>query len=357
MARLLGRLLRVRGPPVGVARVGVGGAPAVTAAELAARLRREAESQGKEGMREPPSVGQQLRRLTRSLQGVHPNVLAKVLRKGLLFQSPDLVVVDKPYGVPMEDCPGGGPSIRAALPALAQMLYGMGAGSLHLCHWLGKDTSGALLLAPHPASARDVQLQLRTQRLLPTFWVVTVGVPAPWEGVIDIPLVEREASRPRNHFKMALAPRLRVGEAGRELVSVGADRSASPALTRYRVLASAGPVALVEVQPFTGVRHQVRVHMAQALGCPLLGDHKYSRWNSLEPQTLPVRLLNLLSLSQPQARDLGLHLHCRRLLRSPETPPPPPLPHRLPPPPAHFLRSLRKLRLHLPRVVGASETD
>ncbi|XP_055487356.1 pseudouridylate synthase RPUSD4, mitochondrial-like [Leucoraja erinacea] len=236
MARPFGRLLRAR---VRSARVGVGAAPAVTftAAELAARLRREMEPQ--EGKSEPPSVGQQLRRLTRPLQRVHPNVLAKVLRERMLFQSPDLVVVDKPYGIPMEECPSGGPSIRAALPALAQMLYGMGTGSLHLCHWLGKDTSGALLLAPHAASARDIQLQLRTQQLLPTFWVVTVGVPVPSQGVIDIPLVEREASRPRKHFKM-LCSRFRVGEAEGQLVSVGGDRSALPALTRYRVLATAG---------------------------------------------------------------------------------------------------------------------
>lgn len=35
---------------------------------------------------------------------------------------------------------------------------------------------------------------------------------------------------------------------------------------------------------FTGVKHQMRVHMAYALGCPIIGDHKYAHWNKLAPQ-------------------------------------------------------------------------
>ena len=34
----------------------------------------------------------------------------------------------------------------------------------------------------------------------------------------------------------------------------------------------------------SGVKHQIRVHLAQGLGCPILGDHKYSHHNKLAPQ-------------------------------------------------------------------------
>lgn len=34
----------------------------------------------------------------------------------------------------------------------------------------------------------------------------------------------------------------------------------------------------------TGEKHQMRVHMALALTCPILGDHKYSHSNKLAPQ-------------------------------------------------------------------------
>ena len=35
---------------------------------------------------------------------------------------------------------------------------------------------------------------------------------------------------------------------------------------------------------FLGLKHQIRVHLACALGCPILGDHKYSNWTKLAPQ-------------------------------------------------------------------------
>lgn len=34
----------------------------------------------------------------------------------------------------------------------------------------------------------------------------------------------------------------------------------------------------------TAVKHQMRVHMAFAVTCPILGDHKYSHWSKLAPQ-------------------------------------------------------------------------
>lgn len=34
--------------------------------------------------------------------------------------------------------------------------------------------------------------------------VITVGVPVPSEGVIDIPIIEREVTGPRPHYKVKL---------------------------------------------------------------------------------------------------------------------------------------------------------
>lgn len=54
--------------------------------------------------------------------------------------------------------------------------------------------------------------------------------------------------------------------------------------------------------------------MAFALGCPILGDHKYSHWNKLAPQKLPERVLKKLKLEQSKIRNLPLHLHARQLI-------------------------------------------
>ncbi|XP_069782956.1 pseudouridylate synthase RPUSD4, mitochondrial-like [Narcine bancroftii] len=286
-----------------------------------------------------------LRRLAHSLQQVHPNVLAKVLRKGILYQNTELVAVNKPYGVPMEASLRGGSSIRDVLPILAQMLDGRNSEPLHLCQWMDKDMSGTLLLARNPETARHVRSLLQAQQVVRTYWVLTVGMPTPSEGVVDIPLMEREANRPRKHYKMSLAPLYRVGDDDGNLMRLRRNRSSHRAVTRYRVLASSGVAALVEVQPITGVRHQIRVHMACGLACPLLGDHKYSSWSTLEPQRLPRRLLSQLGLSQAESRHLALHTHCH-CLHLPLTPNPLALRSR---PPPHFLLAMRRLKLQLPQ--------
>lgn len=41
---------------------------------------------------------------------------------------------------------------------------------------------------------------------------------------------------------------------------------------------------------FVGAKHQMRVHMAFGLTCPILGDHKYSHWNKLAPQVIHCTL-------------------------------------------------------------------
>lgn len=85
---------------------------------------------------------QELKQYTQQLQNVHPNVLSKALKRGILYKDNNLAVINKPYGLLVHGGPGVKSCITITLPILAKMLYGNKAELLHLCHLLDKKTTG-----------------------------------------------------------------------------------------------------------------------------------------------------------------------------------------------------------------------
>jgi 23S rRNA pseudouridine955/2504/2580 synthase len=74
-------------------------------------------------------------------------------------------------------------------------------------------------------------------------------------------------------------------------------KEGAPARTRYRVIERAGnTTAWVQLEPYTGRTHQLRVHMA-AIGHPIVGDGKYGHQEAF--------------LTGGISRKM--HLHARRL--------------------------------------------
>ncbi|KAL7837233.1 hypothetical protein SRHO_G00269440 [Serrasalmus rhombeus] len=286
------------------------------AADIAARLRHEKEKQTAEVPVSPVQRRvSELKQFTQQLQSVHPNVFAKSLYRSILYQDQHLIAINKPYGVPVYNTGGIRNSIAESLPVLAKIINNMQGGSqLHICHSLGKDSTGVLLLAKTEEACERVQSQIKLHQMERKYMVVTVGVPVPSEGVIDIPIIEKEITGTQHHFKMGLSPLYRLTEEGDGLTRVRAHRQAHSAVTQYRVLDSSSGCSLVEVQPVTEVKHQLRVHMALALACPILGDHKYAYWNKLAPQKLPEGVLRRLGLEQSKTRYLPLHLHVRQII-------------------------------------------
>ncbi|XP_072467634.1 pseudouridylate synthase RPUSD4, mitochondrial isoform X2 [Notamacropus eugenii] len=319
------------------------------AQQLAEKLRaqkQEQKAKEREVPRDPVQRRvQELKRYTQQLQNVHPNVLSKALKRGILYQDNNLVVINKPYGLPVHGGPGVKSCITDILPILAKMLYGHKAEPLHLCHRLDKETTGVMVLARDKGMAHRVQDFFKTRQVAKKYWAICVGVPVHSAGMIDIPIIEKEVQGQQQHHKMTLAPNYRM-ENGKTM-KVRPNRHAHVAVTQYRVLSSTLSCALLELQPFTGVKHQLRVHLAFGLGCPVLGDHKYSDWNKLAPQKLSVGILKRLGLEKAKTRYLPLHLHAQQLIL-------PPLGSesqelnlfcKLP---KFFVRSLSHLRLEIP---------
>ncbi|XP_063211133.1 pseudouridylate synthase RPUSD4, mitochondrial [Chroicocephalus ridibundus] len=312
------------------------------AEELAERLRAQ-RSQGEKRERPGDPAQRRVRELaalSKRLQQVHPNVLAKVLKQGTLYQDEEIVAINKPYGLPVHGGPGIKNSIADVLPILAKMLENMKAEPLHLCHRLDKETTGVMVLARNKEVAERIRLLFKTRQVEKIYWAISLGDPDPAEGIVEIPIVEKEVQSHQSHYKMTLAPNYRLSLEDGKVVKIRKNRNAESAVTRYRCLASSSACSLLELQPITGVKHQIRVHLAYGLGCPVLGDHKYSHWSKLAPQKLPEITLKRLKLEQSKARHLPLHLHAHRLSL--------PLGRRIDlvcKPPLFFQKTLKKLDL------------
>jgi tRNA pseudouridine32 synthase/23S rRNA pseudouridine746 synthase len=72
-------------------------------------------------------------------------------------------------------------------------------------------------------------------------------------------------------------------------------KGAQGSRSRYRTLAASAEGALVELQPFTGRMHQLRVHMAH-IGRPLIGDVRYGGALTAAGRGAPRLMLHAESL-------------------------------------------------------------
>lgn len=75
---------------------------------------------------------------------------------------------------------------------------------------------------------------------------------------------------------------LEKGRRGTVRASVKVEGAWRPAVTRFRVLATARGAALLALRPLTGRKHQLRIHCARYLGAPIVGDYRQGSWCTLQ---------------------------------------------------------------------------
>jgi tRNA pseudouridine32 synthase/23S rRNA pseudouridine746 synthase len=176
-----------------------------------------------------------------------------MLADHILYIDSEAIVLDKPAGLPVTPVRDGALSLENYLDSL-RFGYQRWPGAVHR---LDRDTSGCLLLARGPRAHKRFAAAFEAGRVEKDYLAVVDGVPAEREGRIALPLA-KISSR----------------EAGWRIV---ARADGKPAVTGWRVLAVRDGRALVAFRPETGRTHQIRVHAADGLGAPIVGDPVYGR--------------------------------------------------------------------------------
>lgn len=174
----------------------------------------------------------------------------------ILFEDDDLVVVNKPAGMPTHPGHGheGGTLVNALLHHCAGSLSGIG-GVVRpgIVHRLDMDTTGCLVAAKNDATHLDLAAQFKEREVDKRYHAILCGRLANDEGEIDAPITRH----PVNRKLMSVQP--------------GGSRNAR---TGWRVLERLANCTLVEAKLFTGRTHQIRVHFKH-IGFPLAGDALY----------------------------------------------------------------------------------
>lgn len=171
----------------------------------------------------------------------------------IVYEDEDLIVVNKPAGMPIH------PSLNNYTNSLANALawYYQQQGKpfiFRCCNRLDRDTSGLTVVAKHLVSGNILSTMTKKKEVRREYLAVVRGHIAPESGTISAPLTRKEGT---------IIERV-----------VDFDRG-EPAVTHYHLIQEANGHSLVSLQLETGRTHQIRIHLKH-LGFPLVGDYLYN---------------------------------------------------------------------------------
>ncbi|MET0934992.1 MAG: pseudouridine synthase [Luteibacter sp.] len=167
--------------------------------------------------------------------------------ESIVYQDDDLVVVDKPHFLPVMPA---GQYVEETLSV--RLVRKLGNPDLVALHRLDRGTAGLVVFSARPSS-RDAYTRLFRDRAI-----------AKTYEALAAPL-------PQLRFPLVHASRIERGEPFFRMRDVDGPANAT---THVDVIERGETVWRYRLEPVTGRKHQLRVHMA-ALGAPIMGDPMY----------------------------------------------------------------------------------
>jgi tRNA pseudouridine32 synthase / 23S rRNA pseudouridine746 synthase len=191
----------------------------------------------------------------------------------VLYVDDSLVAVDKPAG--LLTVPGRGEHLQHCVALRLRDHF----PDVLVVHRLDQATSGVMVLARGAAAQRALGRAFERRRVAKRYQAVVDGVIDDDAGCIDLPLAADWPNRPRQQVDL---------------------QRGKPALTRWRVLGREprAHTTRVELEPFTGRSHQLRVHL-RAIGHPIVGDALYAPLAMAAPRLM----LHACALKVPHPHD------------------------------------------------------
>jgi 23S rRNA pseudouridine1911/1915/1917 synthase len=226
----------------------------------------------------------------------------------IVYEDKDVIVIDKPAHLLVHPVkPQQNDTLVNGLLAYYPAIKNVGEDSLRpgIVHRLDKDTSGLIVVAKNNRAFAYLKKQFQERKVEKRYLALVVGKVKDKKGIITKAI---SFSKKDHRRRSALL-----------------DEKAKRAWTEYRVLNyfqdkkdKKQPIyTLLEVYPYTGRTHQIRVHLA-SIGHPIVGDKEYKFKRQTCPEGLErqflhaaylkFRLLNgkMSEFKSPLPKDLKL---------------------------------------------------
>lgn len=192
-----------------------------------------------------------------------------------LYDDGEILVLNKPYGLPVQ----GGPNIRRHIDGMLDTMRNLKGVRPRLIHRLDRDTSGVLICARSLKMTQMMARIFESHTIRKVYWALTAPAPAKMKGEVNAALIK--------------------GDGPRKEAMVIDNENGKASKTLYRVLGKTDEAGFVAFWPRTGRMHQIRVHTADNLGCPIIGDEKYG---------------GMVPLIDEKGIEGRLHLHAARVV-------------------------------------------
>lgn len=204
----------------------------------------------------------------------------------VIYEDPDLVVVNKLAAVPVLPDKSGDSSLKDFLAELRPGKF------VEPAHRLDRRTSGAVAFAKSKQCLAALSEAFRERRVEKTYWAVTERAPDPSNGTLRHRLIH---DKRRNQAKAVPAD----GSSGGDVAELS-----------YELVGKSERYFLLAVRPLTGKTHQIRAQLSAA-GYPVRGDLKYGARRSTKNGLIMLH-----------ARELSFELPDKRRVDVIAAPPP-----------------------------------
>jgi 23S rRNA pseudouridine1911/1915/1917 synthase len=199
---------------------------------------------------------------------------AEAIPLEVVYEDEDLAVINKPAGLVVHPAPGNYSHtlVNALLHRFAELSQ-INPERPGIVHRLDKETSGLLVIAKNNSSHLHLAAQFAEHSIKRKYLALVRGKVEFDEDLIELPIGRHPHKR--------------------KSMSVGFGENTKYAKTHYRTLKRTPEYSLLELEPFTGRTHQLRVHLA-FLGHPILGDTKYGKNNAFPRMALHAKYIGFI---------------------------------------------------------------